>query len=102
MKLSVRERIILSNILPKEGSFVTLTIKNDLLSKTNITQEEIKELDMKFDDNGIVWNIQKEKEKDFEFTELEERLIKTELKELDKRDALNEDTFNLYKLFIHE
>ncbi len=99
MKLGIKDRIILPTILPKEGNFTTLVVKADLLDKIKITQEEIKEFEIESQADSIKWNPEKDKKKEFELTELEINLVKDCLKKLDETGKLNDDTFNLFKLF---
>ena len=99
MKLGIKDRISLLTILPQQGDFVTLTIKQDLVEKIKITQEEIKELEIKSENGSTFWNPKKEVEMELEFTELEEKLVKDSLEGLNTKKSLNDDTFNLYKKF---
>src|ERR1035437_5068235 len=97
MTLSLKERLVIPNILPTEGNFTTLVIKNDLLDKLKVTQEEIKDLEIKSEGNNIYWDSSKETEKDFDITDLELGLIKDSLNKLDETGKLNDDTFLIFK-----
>ena len=57
MKLSLKNRLILEAILPKEGKFETLIVVQDIRKKITITQEEIVGFEIKSTDNGAIsWN----------------------------------------------
>lgn len=99
MKLTLKERITTISILPKEGSYATMTLKQDLFEKIKLKQEEIKDLNVKENDGALSWDGKKDKEKDYEISELETNLIKDELKKLDEAKKLNDDTINIYKKF---
>ena len=47
MKLSVFERLILLNVMPKEGDFTTLKIIRNLQEALSFSEEELKVLDVK-------------------------------------------------------
>jgi len=97
--MKIKDRIVILNILPQQGNFTTLTVKHDLVEKIKITQEEIKDLEMGEESGMIKWNVDKDIDKEFDLTDLEKKLIKDTLKELDEKKQLNDDTFNLLKLF---
>lgn len=97
MKLNLKERLVIDGILPVEGNFITMVIKTDIANKLKTTQEEVKELEVEFNNGLIKWNISKDVEKEFDLTELESNLIKDSLKKLDDNGKLNDDTFLIYK-----
>lgn len=101
MKLSIKDRLLLINLLPQKGNFVTMTIREDLFNKIKISQEEIEVTEMHSTDAGVTWNTDKEgEERLFEFSELEIEMVKNILKSLDEKKELTADTIDLYKLFI--
>jgi len=99
MKLNLLERILVLNILPAKGSFTDLIIKEDVAKKVAVTQDEIKELEIKSDDKGLHWK-QTDKVWDIDFKDLEKDLIKKQLKELDEKKELTGDHLTLYRLFV--
>jgi hypothetical protein len=100
MKLSIKQRLILINLLPKKGDFVLLTVKQDLYDKIKISQEDIKLAEIKSTEKGLSWNTEKDFEIEIEISELEHEMVKTILKKLDEEKELTDDTVDLYKLFI--
>jgi len=99
MKLDIKERLHLPEILPREGNFTTLVIKSDLLDKIKITQEEIKKYNITSEGNVVKWDIEKAEDIDIDFTELELKLIAESLEKLDLENKLTDYTFILYKKF---
>lgn len=99
MKLKASDRIVILSILPTRGNFTTMTLRAELISKIKITQEEIRELEITENDGVIKWNESKDEAKEFELTELELKIIKDTLTDLDNRSQLTEETYNLLKLF---
>lgn len=100
MKISIKDRIVLQTILPAQGDFITLVLKETILLKVKITQEEIKELGMTVEGNVYKWDDTKPQFIEIEFTEAELALIVKLLKELDESKKLDDDTKELYKLFV--
>lgn len=100
MKLNIKERLIIPNILPREGDYTTLIIKKDLLDKIKINQDDISEFEIRITGEEIQWNTDKEKEIDVELSELEIKLITDSLKELDKQKKLNDETALIYKKIV--
>jgi len=101
MKLTVFERLILLNILPKEGNFVTLKIVRELREGLSFDEKEIKEIDLKIDDKGnATWNPAKDKNKDVEIGGQANKIIVETLEKLDKDNKLTESHLSVYEKFI--
>lgn len=101
MKLKLLDRIILKGLLRTEGSFIDLTIRKDLVEKIDISQEEIKEFEIKTVGNSLEWSTEaSEKEFEYDLTDLETNAVVEQLKKLDKEEKLSSDHMNLYALFV--
>lgn len=100
MKLTLKERLGILNILPKQGDFVTMTAKADLVDKIKVTQEEIKELHIEtIPEGGLKWDGKKDLAKEFEITDLETKIVKDELKRLDDAKQISDEILLIYKKF---
>jgi hypothetical protein len=102
MKLSVKERMQVLSILPKEGDFVTLRIVRDMQKDLSFSEKEIKELDLKAVDGKYGWKPDKDTNKDIPIGDKANDIITGELKKLDKEKKLKLEMFNLYEKFIKE
>ena len=101
MKLEVFERLILLNILPKEGDFTTLKIIHDLKDSLSFTEEEHKEL--KFEhgtNNDIRWNIDADISKEIEIGDVAKNIIRETLEKLNKEKKLTEQHIPIYEKFV--
>lgn len=100
--LNLAERLVLMQILPKEGSFVTLKILRDLNSKLGVNSEEYTEFEIKEDKESqqVFWGQKGNEEKEFEFGEKENDLISESLEKLDKEKKLEQKHFTLYEKFV--
>lgn len=101
MKLNVAERLQFGVLLPERGDFITMTLKEDIVGKVALTQEEMAEWEVKSSDGTHAsWNPAKAQEKEIEFTEAEKALVARKLKELDAAKQLDAVTFAFYRKFI--
>jgi len=104
MKLKVFERLVLLNILPKEGNFVTLKIVRKLQGDLSFNEKEIKELKITIDPEkgNATWDASKDKEKDVEIGRETKKIITEALEELDKDKKLTQEHFTLFEKFVEE
>lgn len=98
--MNLLSRIVISTLLPKEGSFTDLIIAKDIAKKTDITQEEVKQYGIVADGTKVTWDDEGIKaEFDFEFTEAEKGMLSKQLKTLDEEKKLTTEHLELYELF---
>ncbi len=90
MKLSSLEKILISGILPQQGNIKTLTITKDINNKIGLSQKEIKDNQVVFNERGeVLINNKITKEIfDLKFTDLETNEIKLALTKMDKENKL--------------
>ena len=105
-KLEVGERMILSNILPKEGAYLTVLIAKRITKKLEITETEMVEWNIRATETspGVVsynWDPVKVKEAEFEFTDAETDMIRRELNKLDKDNKLNFSNLSAFEKFCN-
>lgn len=101
MKLSVFERLILLNILPMEGDFLTIKIVHDLRTELAFTEEEHAALKFETLDTGDVrWVTGADKPKDISIGEVAMGIIRQRLTELDKEKKLTEQHIPIYEKFV--
>ena len=101
MKLNVLERILLSQILPAQGSFTNLKLLRVVKEELSFSDKENKKLNFKQDGERMLWN-NVELEKEMAFGEVASKLIKDELLKLDKEEKLTEQHMSLYEKFIEK
>jgi len=88
--LTVKERLLVPQLYPKEASLTDQTIVRDISRKTEITQEEMKKIGFKTMPQGFTWDQKKEKVKQVEFTDTELNLLKNRITELDKEKKVTQ------------
>ena len=102
MKLNVLERIVVSEILPKEGSFMNLKLVRTVKEELSFSEEENKALEFNQIGTSLKWKENVIEDKEFNFGEVVTKLIISKLKELDESEDLTENHFSLYEKFIGE
>jgi len=104
IELTVLERLVLSNLLPKEGNFTNLKIIRQLKEDLSFDELENKRLGFIQDGDQVKWNMEAGAKimKKLEFADdsiMKETIIK-ELKKLNDEDKLRDEHFTLYEKFI--
>jgi hypothetical protein len=102
MELSTFDRLILLNILPKEGDFTTLKIVRKLREDLSFSEEEHKALEFNQDGGNIQWKQAGDVPKNVSIGEKATDLIVEILKKLDKEKKLQESHFTLYERFVEK
>ena len=102
VKLNMLERFVIGSILPKEMSFASWKIINDLRGEIAPTEAEMKTLDMKPnpDGEGVIANWDAVSEKEIVFGEIAENLIVDALKKLDSENKLMQEHLTVYEKFV--
>jgi len=102
MELGTFDRLILLNILPKEGDFTTLKIVRKLREDLSFSEEEHAALEFKNEGGNVKWKQAGDVPKDVPIGEKASDLIAEVLKKLDKEKKLQETHYSLYELFVEK
>lgn len=105
MILSVAQRIGLLQVLPSEGNYVTFKIINDLKNELALSEQEIKDYEMKIENKPdgrslTMWNKSKEVPKEVFIGDKAGEIIKEALEKIEKSGKLDPTTFDLYEKFV--
>lgn len=100
IELGVFDRLILLNILPKEGDFLTLKIVRQLREELSFTEAEHKALQFVQEDGNVRWKSSADKPKAFDIGVKATEIIVEVLKKLDKDKKLKDEHFGLYEKFV--
>lgn len=101
MKLTINERIMTLNLLPKQGDITMLRQLRVLKEALSFTDKEKEDWEVIFDEmRGMVkWDDKKVKEVDIEMSERMQKLIAAELRKLNKAQKLEEAQVSLWDKF---
>jgi len=98
-KLNIGERLIILQILPKEGNFATLKLIRDLVNKIGISADEHTDFELKQEGDKLSWNAKGSEEKSIDFKIKEIELISNALEKLDKEKKLEFSHFSVFEKF---
>lgn len=100
MELGVFDRLILLNILPKEGDFTTLKIVRKLREDLSFTEAEHKALQFQQNEGTIKWQTEADIPKEIQIGEKATDIIVEVLKKLDKDKKLTDQHVSVYEKFV--
>lgn len=98
--LTVSERIHVLNLLPAEGSFVTVKAIRDFTAKVGFTATEIVDMEIIEKDGIVTWNQKGNEERVFDFIDAEAELIRKELRKMDAEEKITNNIFSVYEKFM--
>jgi|GEM_PF-1923148 len=113
MELTIIERIVLFNLLPKEGNFKTLKMVRQIREAASLQKDEQDSIVQEAGPDGQVRigldakkapmdPEGKEIPKDITLSEAKVEYVAEVLTELDKKEKLPDDAFTLYEKFVVE
>ncbi|MCJ7759906.1 hypothetical protein MUP59_02030 [Candidatus Bathyarchaeota archaeon] len=108
MKLNIPERIAILNVLPREGSIITLRVIRELQINLSFSEAEIEHLGIEnhtLPDGGvsIIWNPKLTDEtKDIDVGKAAKGIIVEHLKKLDSTGRLHITMIPLYEKFVEQ
>ena len=96
LKLTIKERVLISDILPQQGSKLQQIIVRGITRKTEFNSVEIDEYGLKWSGQGIGWN-EKAKSSEFEFevSESELSVLKESASLIDKENRVTQHNLSL-------
>lgn len=102
MELTVLERLVLLNLLPKEGNFTTLKLVRKAREALSFDDLENKRLAFVQDGDQVRWNEDMKIVKEVEFGDTVENLVIDALKKLNADGKLRDEHFTLYEKFVEK
>jgi len=100
MKLNVLERMMLLNVMPREGSFVSLKVVGELRNELSFSEAEHKKYKFNETEGRVSWNPAVEQMKEVHIGEKASDIIVEELEKLDKDKKLTMEHISLYEKFV--
>jgi len=102
VKLNLKDRFIIGELLPPKANRLTMIIVRDILNKIDITQKDIEEYGIIQEGNGYKWNQERGNiEKEYNFTEAEIDVMLKGINELDKSNSITVDMLNTIDKIFH-
>lgn len=95
MKLGVKDRLMIQQILPREGNLITHRLIRDITAKTELSQADMDGVKMKpLPTGGVTWDDKLEKflgQKTLKFTDAEIGFLKDQVKKLNEKEKITRD-----------
>jgi hypothetical protein len=99
MKLKLKDRIVFTQLFPQSGGMLEQLTARDIGKKTEITQEDIKEYEIRQETVGsevfTKWKVEKDVGKEIDFSEVELNFLKDQVDRLDKAKQITPDLLDL-------
>ena len=101
-ELAVVERLVLLNILPKEGDFTTIKLMRKLRESLSFDEDELKIVQFVQDGDQVTWNVAGAASilKQCQIGEKMADTIHDTLKKLNDEKKLTEQHFSVYEKFV--
>jgi lipoate-protein ligase A len=96
MELNLQERLVLGNLLPEQGSFITLKTIEEIREVLYPSPEEVEKFEIKQDEERISWNPEGAKPTEIKLKEEHIKYLMELLSELDKSEKATPIHFHLY------
>lgn len=100
MLLSVADRIVLLDILPAQGTFLTMKIVRQLRDNLHFSEEELAEFGLRQTATGYEWDTSRDVE--VPVGPKAHETIAEALKRLDAEGKISDREFSLYERFVPE
>jgi len=100
MLLNVKQRLLLLNILPEHGNYLTLKIIREQQERLSFSEEELKRLKVKLVGDRYTWDEMIDVPVDIEIGESARGVIKLAFRELDQQGQLKVEFLPLYEHFM--
>lgn len=98
MELSVIDRIVLLDILPPAGTFLTMKIVRQLRDNLHFSEEELKEFELAEKDGRYTW--ERSRAVEVPIGPKAKEIIAAALKGMDAEERITDREFSLYERFV--
>jgi len=102
MKLSIKERLILLNILPAQETYANLRIVQELKNELGFSEQDYAYLELVEDNGDVSWNPDRKVEKDIRIGIAAFEVIKKAFRKLDLDKTLTLDMLPAYERFTED
>lgn len=94
MKLNIKDRLVILNLLPNQGSILELTEAINIANQIKLSDEEKEAINYTVNGNNVYWDVNKNIEIDVDLNQDQITLLKNKVKELDSRKVITIDMLN--------
>ena len=94
MKLNIKDRLVILNLLPNQGSILELTEAINIANQIKLSDEEKEAINYTVSGNNVYWDVNKSIEIDVDLNQDQINLLKNKIKELDSKKLITVDILN--------
>ena len=94
MKLNIKDRLVILNLLPNRGSILELTEAINIANQIKLSDEEKEAINYTVSGNNVYWDVNKSIEIDVDLNQDQINLLKNKIKELDSKKLITVDILN--------
>lgn len=102
MTLTIKERLLLGAVLPREGSSVTLRVLRKLRESLSFSEEELAQFGFVSEGDGVRWRDDIPQDTEVEIGPKAFAIIQNTLDEFEKKGKLHEDFLHLWERFCEK
>jgi len=102
MELTVLERLILLQILPSQGTLLTMKIVRDLQDDVGFNEDELEALSFVQGDEKMQWNSEADIPKEITVGQTAKDIVRAKLKGLDEDEKLTMQHLSLCEKFGYD
>jgi hypothetical protein len=102
MKVGIKERLQIQEILDPQGNMVTIALQRDIRKKLEIGQELMKLVNLTQEGENVKWDSPNDVPVEIEFTLAEMTHLKKCAKEYDAQNKVTDENFDTIKLITEE
>lgn len=97
LKLNVKDRLLVSALFPEKGNLADQLTAQDIGEKVGLKTKEREEINFRAapDGNGVLWNAEGDKAKNFNFSKTEMKFLKAQVQRLDEAKDIGMDMVTL-------
>lgn len=95
MKLNIKDRLVIIQILPQTGSISEMVDVMEIVKKVRLSAEEKVEINYVETSNSASWNAAVDQGKDIEFSLDELNILRSAVKKLDEEKQINISNLDL-------
>ena len=89
MKLTIKDRLTIIGMLPQEGTLMEMTDIYDLVRNLKLTDKEKLDTEYKEEGQNIIWNQQKDPNRDIQITSDQKAIFMKAVDNLDKEGKIS-------------
>lgn len=97
MNLTVKDRIVIADLLPEQGGMIDMILAKSIVDKTSLTARDVDCFNVKQTENSVTWDQAKDTGVEISFEQSEIELLKKQVKEFDEKKQITMRIFDLCK-----